>query len=146
MKTNNLAQKQNILLLFISIFLFFLSCKTHSIKSINSDEEKNKINNVNYIKDGFVIGCGGGCAMVYNINKININGLIYEVRFEILNYIDEKINEKEYQTIFFEYDTNGRLLCISQKGDNSNILKNKDSLMKDNLIKLGERLWITKNN
>jgi hypothetical protein len=96
-------------------------------------------------KDGFVISCGGGCAMVYNVEKISVTGTIYKVKIKMSNYINEKIVEETHQLYFFEYEKNGTLIKVYNKANNENILIDKNDLSKDEFEKLGKRLWKNEN-
>ena len=140
MKINNLFKNQIWLFISITLILLSSSCKTH-LK--NSAPIKNKIENEDTIlrKDGFVVDCGSGCAIVYNIKKINIEGEIYKVKFKVSNYIDEKITHEYYKAYIFEFEKDGKLINIHLKGTEENILLDNDIIMKNNMKKLGERLW-----
>lgn len=92
-------------------------------------------------KDSFVISCGSGCAMVYNVEKIKRIGTVFKVKFKVSNYIDEKVVEETHQYYFFEYEKGGRLISIHPKASKENILIDKDDFSKDEFKKFGERLW-----
>ena len=146
MKTNNLFKNQIWLFISIIIILLSLSCKTH-LKE-NYQLKNRKIENSESIitKDGFVVDCGSGCAMVYNIEKVNIAGLIYKVKFKVLNYINEEIVDELHQIYFFEYEKDGKLISIYLNGNKENILMDNNIIMKNDIKNLGERLWRDKNS
>lgn len=118
----------------ISFLLFFLiGCKksnTSEIININvkdsvKTQNSTKVNdNSKELSDSFVISCGSGCAMTYNLKNVKDLGNIKEVRFEVETYIDEVLSETNDETYLFYYDRSNQIEKIQHKGEKENILEN----------------------
>lgn len=118
----------------ISFLLFFLiGCKksnTSEIININvkdsvKTQNSTKVNdNSKELSDSFVISCGSGCAMTYNLKNVKDLGNIKEVRFEVETYIDEVLSETNDETYLFYYNRSNQIEKIQHKGEKENILEN----------------------
>ncbi|WP_175621197.1 hypothetical protein [Chryseobacterium schmidteae] len=118
----------------ISFLLFFLiGCKksnTSEIININvkdsvKTQNSTKVNdNSKELSDSFVISCGFGCAMTYNLKNVKDLGNIKEVRFEVETYIDEVLSETNDETYLFYYNRSNQIEKIQHKGEKENILEN----------------------
>lgn len=73
-------------------------------------------------KQSFVISCGGGCAMTYNVKNIEqINEVSIKVKFQVQMYIDENPTETYEETYIFNY---GNINTIINAKTNENIRDN----------------------
>lgn len=118
----------------ISFLLFFLiGCKksnTSEIININvkdsvKTQNSTKVNdNSKELSDSFVISCGSGCAMTYNLKNVKDLGNIKEVRFEVETYIDDVLSETNDETYLFYYNQSNQIEKIQHKGEKENILEN----------------------
>ena len=118
----------------ISFLLFFLiGCKksnTSEIININvkdsvKTQNSTKVNdNSKELSDSFVISCGSGCAMTYNLKNVKDLGNIKEVKFEIETYIDDVLSETNDETYLFYYNRSNQIEKIQHKGEKENILEN----------------------
>lgn len=72
---------------------------TSSILKIDSNYEtkltSNKVDSISY---SFVLSCGSGCALTYDLrNKRQLNKQELELKFHITMYVDEKIDEEHFE-------------------------------------------------
>lgn len=91
-------------------------------------------------KKSFVLSCGSGCAMTYNEENTISSRTSYIVKFKVVMYIDEVVADEYMETYIFECDESGRLENAHLKGEDENLLKNEDSLIRNELKKYGEQL------
>ncbi|MBW3523129.1 hypothetical protein [Chryseobacterium sp. NKUCC03_KSP] len=120
--------------IIISFLLFFIiGCKksnTSEIININvkdsvKTQNSTKVNdNSKELSDSFVISCGSGCAMTYNLKNVKDLGNIKEVRFEVETYIDDVLSETNDETYLFYYNQSNQIEKIQHKGEKENILEN----------------------
>lgn len=118
----------------ISFLLFFLiGCKksnTSKTTNINvkdsvKTQKFTKVNdNSKELNDSFVISCGSGCAMSYNLKNVKDLGNIKEVKFEIETYIDNVLSETNDETYLFYYNQSNQIEKIQHKGEKENIFEN----------------------
>jgi hypothetical protein len=118
----------------MSFLLFFLiGCKKSNTSEIININVKDSVKTQNSTKvndnskeqsDSFVISCGSGCAMTYNLKNVKDLGNIKEVRFEVETYIDEVLSETNDETYFFYYNRSNQIEKIQHKGEKENILEN----------------------
>lgn len=119
--------------IIISFSLFFIiGCKKNNGSEIANPSAKDSVKNKNpiindnskEINDSFVVSCGSGCAMTYNVKKITDLGKVKEVKFEIETYIDDVLSERNDETFLFYYNQANQIKKIQYKGQKENILKN----------------------
>ncbi len=143
--------------LILSIFVCFLliGCKK---EITNNNEFKNQIidslSNLKKATDSisdtkkpspsiksFTIDCGSGCAMTYNevTRKNNTNSI--EIKYEVSQYIDEKVEDGYFETYIFESDSNGFLNSIHLTNYSENIINDEESIIKEYLLKIGYELY-----
>ncbi|MBD3906784.1 hypothetical protein NAL32_19250 [Chryseobacterium sp. Ch-15] len=118
----------------ISFLLFFLiGCKKSNTSEITNINVKDSVKTQNSTKvndhskelsDSFVISCGSGCAMTYNLKNVKDLGNIKEVRFEVETYIDEVLSETNDESYLFYYNRSNQIEKIQHKGEKENILEN----------------------
>ncbi|MCD0455567.1 hypothetical protein LPB85_08900 [Chryseobacterium sp. LC2016-27] len=118
----------------MSFLLFFLiGCKKSNTSEIININVKDSVKTQNSTKvndnskeqsDSFVISCGSGCAMTYNLKNVKDLGNIKEVRFEVETYIDEVLSETNDETYLFYYNQSNQIEKIQHKGEKENILEN----------------------
>lgn len=76
-------------------------------------------------KQSFVISCGSGCAMTYNVKDINqLNATSIRVVFDVDTYIDEEQTENLVETYIFDYNSEHNIEKITREGENENVLDN----------------------
>lgn len=142
--------------IILSIFtLLLVNCKKEStlnnlsenkliIDSL-SDSKNHKENIKNQPTEkpnhSFTIDCGSGCAMTYNeiARKSNANSI--EIKYEVSQYIDEKVEDEYFETYIFEGDKNGNLINIHLNSSKENILNDNSSLLKEKLLEVGITLF-----
>lgn len=84
------------------------------IKSKSSERDFSKLKN-----QGFVLSCGTGCAMTYNVKEIrSINEVSIKVTFEVDMYVDGELTETFDETYLFNY---GNKNTIKNMKTNENI-------------------------
>ncbi|SFI05099.1 hypothetical protein [Halpernia frigidisoli] len=100
----------------------FLDYKEFIIKiqKTKSNVAGRNFNNIE--NESFVISCGTGCAMTYNVKKITqINSNTVKVVFQIEQYIDEELTETYDETYIFRNDQNNTIEMVTDNGKNENI-------------------------
>lgn len=76
-------------------------------------------------KQSFVISCGSGCAMTYNVKDINqLNATSIRVVFDVDTYIDEEQTENLVETYILDYNSEHNIEKITREGENENVLDN----------------------
>lgn len=120
--------------IIISFLLFFIiGCKKNNASKITSIEIKDSVKSQSSIKisenskeanDSFVISCGSGCAMTYNVKNIIDLENVKEVKFEIETYIDNVLSETNHETYLFYYNQSNQIEKIQHKAEKENILEN----------------------
>ena len=118
----------------ISFLLFFIiGCKKNNTSEITNLDTQDSVKSQSSIKindnskelnNSFVISCGSGCAMTYNVKNVKDLGNIKEVRFEVETYIDELLSETNDETYLFYYNRSNQIEKIQHKGEKENILEN----------------------
>lgn len=120
--------------LVVSIFLFAVSCKKETSKTItnniNSDtsratkkENADSFDKVNgFVKESFVISCGSGCAISYSPESIKQINNSMDVTFNVKMYEDEKITDTYDEAYIFSYNDFGKLDKIVKKGESEDFL------------------------
>ncbi|WP_264530275.1 hypothetical protein [Flavobacterium sp. N502540] len=132
------------ILLSIFLQLALLGCKSNNEENVSKENLKNTVvqnqsNTAN--KESFTIDCGSGCAMIYDeiSRKINTNSV--EIKFEITQYIDEKIEGEYFETYLFESDQNKNLSSIHLNKNQGNILNDNNSLLREKLLEIGLKVY-----
>lgn len=120
--------------IIISFLLFFIiGCKKNNASEITNLDTQDSVksqssveinDNSKELNDSFVISCGSGCAMTYNLKNVKDLGNIKEVRFEVETYIDEVLSETNDETYLFYYNRSNQIEKIQHKGEKENILEN----------------------
>lgn len=73
----------------------------------------------------FVISCGGGCAMTYNVKNIDqTSSTLIKVTFEVDTYIDEEPSETFDETYIFSYNNDHQIEKITRENERENVLDN----------------------
>lgn len=118
----------------ISFLLFFIiGCKKNNTSEITNLDTQDSVksqssveinDNSKELNNSFVISCGSGCAMTYNVKNVKDLGNIKEVRFEVETYIDEVLSETNDETYLFYYNRSNQIEKIQHKGEKENILEN----------------------
>lgn len=117
-------------ILIVSLLFFFIGCKKNiSIGGKTAIKDSLKSEKISYSKkksnDSFVISCGSGCAMTYNVENITGNEKIKKVKFKIDTYIDDVLSETNKEVYFFYYNNqSNEIEKIIQEGQKENILEN----------------------
>jgi len=115
------------------LFFFIIGCKKNNASEITNIDTKDSVKSQNSIKisensekvnNSFVISCGSGCAMTYNVKNITDLENVKEVKFEIETYIDNVLSETNNETYLFYYNQSNQIEKIQLKGQNENILEN----------------------
>lgn len=155
MKTKNLRIKHiNNFLILLLIFSFSNCKKTENNFNqtkktevlLNKEDSLNNEKNKELIKEktaelnsekkeSFTIDCGSGCALVYDVKSKNGN----EVEFKVTNYINEEVSDEYSETYIFDCDSEKKLKNIHLKDKTENILNDKDSGVREDLKKFGEK-------
>lgn len=120
--------------IIISFLLFFIiGCKKNNASKITSIKTKDSVKSQSSSKisenskeanDSFVISCGSGCTMTYNVKNIIDLENVKEVKFEIETYIDNVLSETNNEIYFFYYNQSNQIEKIQHKGQKENILEN----------------------
>lgn len=125
----------------ICIAMFLLSCNENTKKKQDSITPKKEIiayqnqiakNTSGAKKDftklkskSFVISCGGGCAMTYDVKKISqTNALVIRVTFKVAMYIDQEPSETFEEIYIFSYHNDHKIEKITRENEKENILEN----------------------
>ncbi len=143
------------LILSILVSLLLLSCKKDD--SINSEINNKDIDTItntvglnNSISSdsksinankSFTIDCGSGCAMTYNEVSRKKNKNSVEIKYNVTQYLNENPQDEYFETYVFESDSNEFLMSIHLNSDAQNILNDDDSLLKNELSKVGITLF-----
>jgi hypothetical protein len=124
--------KTNKIILTCFIILF-AGCKknnvsaTKKIETIDSVQEKNLVNKDEDIENNnnksFVISCGSGCAMTYNVKAIEDLEKFKKVKFEVETYIDDVLSETNEEIYLFIFNKDNQVEKILQEGQKDNILE-----------------------
>ena len=75
-------------------------------------------------KKSFVISCGSGCAMTYNVRNIvreSTNQI--KVDFIVENYLDEVLQGTDKESYIFYFDKEEKLVKIKKKGEDGSFLE-----------------------
>ena len=73
------------------IALISIGCKP---KIDNSNHSENRIlNESTYMNKSFVVNCGSGCALVYNLKQIKKESKIILAEFDVTQYEDERVTD-----------------------------------------------------
>ena len=91
--------------------------------------------------ESFTIDCGSGCAMVYDEVLRKINPQSVEIRYKVVQYTNEEIENEDFENYIFESDQNGNLRSIHLHHNPENILTDNSSLLRDDLLKIGRSLY-----
>ena len=136
--------------IFITIlFLFLFSCKENttdtkdtntsiandSIVTNNSTSSSETKTNSN---ESFTIDCGSGCAMTYNEVSRKENKNSVEIKYNVIQYINENPQDEYSETYIFESDENELLKSFHLSTNSENILNDDSSLLKNELSKIGD--------
>lgn len=101
---------------FLDYREFLISSR--KIKSNFSEKKFSKIKN-----QSFVISCGTGCAMTYNVKEIKqMNPTSIKVTFNVESYIDEQSSETFVETYIFYYGNINIIQKIMTYGKSENIM------------------------
>lgn len=68
-------------------------------------------------KQSFVVSCGSGCAMTYNVKDITIINPSVKVTFDVELYIDEQRSEKFTEMYIFHYGNINTIQRITPEGE-----------------------------
>lgn len=117
-----------------SLLFFFIGCKKNDSvgektvlkESLKSEKiSYSKSNSTEKSNDSFVISCGSGCAMTYNVENITGDQKIKKVQFKIDTYIDNALSETSNEVYFFYYNNqSNEIEKIIQEGQKEDILEN----------------------
>lgn len=134
--------------MLLVVVTFLHSCK----KNENSVSETSKTveldssfiqnqNDESREKDSFTLSCGSGCAMIYN--EVDRKTLVskVEIKYKVTQYIDENIEDEYFETYLFDSNSNEELTGIYEKGKKINIIDSDQYVVRDKLIKIGEKLF-----
>ncbi|GLU43610.1 hypothetical protein [Allomuricauda sp. NBRC 101325] len=77
-------------LILILIALLSIGCK-HKID--NNQHSENEILMEGTNNKSFVISCGSGCALVYNLKQIKKKSKLIIAEFDVTQYINEKVTD-----------------------------------------------------
>ena len=111
---------------------------TNSFSSNDTISSNDKTINSN---KSFTIDCGSGCAMTYNEASRKKNKNSVEIKYNVTQYINENPQDEYVETYIFESDDNEFLKSIHLNSDTQNILNDDDSLLKNELSKVGIELF-----
>ncbi|MCU7619028.1 hypothetical protein NZ698_17760 [Chryseobacterium sp. PBS4-4] len=120
-------------IIFIYFFIFSLfGCKesnAHVSEKISiKDSLKENVNKqdtiLKEVPQSFVVSCGSGCAMTYNVKNVTSTGQIKKVDFGVDTYIDEVLSETNQESYLFFYDQFNKIEKIQHEGEKENILEN----------------------
>ena len=147
---------------FLSIIFILSACRNDEKLNAAADTSKNppsikveKIQSEKPLKDqsaskkdltkiekqSFVISCGSGCAMTYNVKEINpINKSSIKVMFTVDMYVDEKISETFDEAYTFIYNNSNAIKGIIRDGENGNVLNEMMESAQLSFKKFGEEL------
>lgn len=77
----------------------FNQIDTSSVTEIDSNYEmKKKSHNVDSVSYSFVLSCGSGCALTYDLrNKNHINNNELELKFHITMFVNEQVAEEYFE-------------------------------------------------
>lgn len=147
--------KKTFRVLPIIIFSLFFNCKKDdSINSEINNKDIDTITNTVALNDSissdnksinanksFTIDCGSGCAMTYNEVSRKKNKNSVEIKYNVTQYINENPQDEYFEIYVFENDGNEFLKSIHLNSDALNILNDDDSLLKNELSKVGIELF-----
>lgn len=118
------------------IIILFLGCreKTHkrpdqlkpevSAKENNSKAAANEIYSLTKMPDSsFVISCGSGCAMTYDVKEILGNLSRIEVKFSVIMFEDQEQVDQYFETFVFHYNKDKQLVKIIREGEEESFLE-----------------------
>lgn len=133
--------------------VLFFSCKENDINNSeinNKDIDTITITNTVTLNDSissdsksinanksFTIDCGSGCAMTYNEVSRKKNKNSVEIKYNVTQYLNENPQDEYFETYVFESDSNEFLMSIHLNSNAQNILNDDDSLLKNELSKIG---------
>ncbi|MFY7814025.1 MAG: hypothetical protein ACOVRK_02425 [Chryseobacterium taeanense] len=132
------------ILLFIFLQLALLGCKSNNDESFSNDSLKNPVvqnqgNTSN--KESFTIDCGSGCAMTYDESSRKINTNSVEIKYKVIQYISEKIEDEYFETYLFESNESRNLSSIHLNKNQENILNDNNSLLREKLLEIGLKMY-----
>lgn len=119
--------------------------KNHHENSISTDKlsEDNSASLFNKMKDeSFVVSCGTGCALTYNIKNItelDVNTI--KVTFNIDNYINEELTESFDETYLFHRENSKLIERLTAENKKENLEKITLSGMFLSFQEFGKKLF-----
>lgn len=73
--------------------------------SIGNYDEKINLNKVDSISYSFVLSCGSGCALTYDLrNKRQLNNEELELKFHVTTYINEKVDDEHFESYIIKHN------------------------------------------
>jgi len=145
-------------MLFISaIFALFLSCnrvtdqkkdlsKVEADITINKEIRFDKSLLKNMKESSFVISCGSGCAMQYNVKEIEGNRSKVKVQFSVQQFEDEQETDNYVEEFFFYYNNQNTLLKIIRAGETESFLATQMPNSQIEFKKFGTQLIMEMNH
>ncbi len=130
--------------LFIFLQIALLGCKSNTNENILVDSSKDVVdkNQSNTSKkETFTIDCGSGCAMTYEeVSRKNRRNSI-EIKYKVIQYINESLEDEYFEAYIFESDENRNLISIHLDKSKENILNDSNSLLRAKLLEIGTGLY-----
>lgn len=62
----------------------------------------------------FVLGCGSGCALTYNVSEIEQNEKFVTIEFKVEMYINEKVTDEYFDA--YRFKTNPNQVVLDESG------------------------------
>lgn len=60
----------------------------------------------NSTNHSFVVSCGSGCALSYDLKEVNKEGTVIKVDFDVIQYINEKIVDRYSELVKYIFTSN----------------------------------------
>ena len=95
-----------------------IEADTSSIPEIDRNDERKVVSDkVDSISYSFVLSCGSGCALTYDLrNNRHLNNEELELRFHVTMYVDEKVDD-EYLESYKIRHSNRNIIEIYNSDD-----------------------------
>lgn len=97
--------------------------------------------NMDNAKKSFVISCGSGCAMTYNVRNIvreSTNQI--KVDFIVENYLDEVLQGTDKESYIFYFDKEEKLVKIKKVGEDGSYLETQTQDSQDSFTEFASSL------
>lgn len=87
-------------------------------------------------KQSFTVSCGSGCAMTYDEVSTEIASSPRIIKFKVTMYVNEAVTDDYFETYEIVCRESGIPNSVRLQGDKKNLLKDKESLLKNDLERI----------